>query len=76
MSAQGCRVGPGSVPIPDIRSVAGAADLSPSPDLRHTIYLCQQRQEWFRDFARSTGENPLGFVGSVEVGEDVVGGAV
>jgi Zn-dependent peptidase ImmA (M78 family) len=61
-----------SVPIPDFRRVAGAADLSPSPDLLDTIYLCQQRQEWFRDFARSTGENPLGFVGSVEVGEDVV----
>jgi Zn-dependent peptidase ImmA (M78 family) len=61
-----------SVPIPDFRRAAGAADLSPSPDLLDTIYLCQQRQEWFRDFARSTGENPLGFVGSVKVGEDVV----
>jgi Zn-dependent peptidase ImmA (M78 family) len=61
-----------SVPIPDFRRVAGAADLSPSPNLLDTIYLCQQRQEWFRAFARSTGEDPLGFVGSVEVGEDVV----
>ena len=61
-----------SVPIPDFRRVAGAEDLSPSPDLLDTIYLCQQRQEWFRDFARSSGEKPLGFVGSVEAGDDVV----
>lgn len=60
------------VPIPDFRRLAGADDLSPSPNLLDTIYLCQQRQEWFRDFARSTGENPLGFVGSVELGDDVV----
>jgi transcriptional regulator with XRE-family HTH domain len=61
-----------SVPIPDFRRVAGAEDLPPSPDLLDTIYLCQQRQEWFRDFARSSGEKPMGFVGSVEVGDDVV----
>jgi hypothetical protein len=29
------------------------------------IYLCQQRQEWNRDFARSERISPLPFVGSV-----------
>jgi Zn-dependent peptidase ImmA (M78 family)/transcriptional regulator with XRE-family HTH domain len=53
------------VPIPDFRKVAGAHGGRPSPHLLDTVYVCQQRQEWYRDFARATGEPPLPFVGSV-----------
>jgi Zn-dependent peptidase ImmA (M78 family) len=60
------------VPIPDFRTVGNERIDRPSPDLLDTLYLCQQRQEWYRDFARSTGEAPLAIVGSVRVGEDVV----
>lgn len=60
------------VPIPDFRTVAQARIGHPSPDLLGTIYLCQQRQDWYREFARSTGERPLDFVGSVRLGDDVV----
>ncbi len=35
------------------------------------VYVCQQRQEWYRDFARSIGEEPLAFVGSAQVDDDV-----
>ena len=63
------------IPIPDFRSVPGARGASPSPNLLDTIYLCQQRQEWFRDFARATGEIPLAFVGSANVRDDVNGTA-
>ena len=60
------------VPIPDFRTMHGGHVESPSPDLLDSIYLCQQRQEWYREFARSTGEEPLSFVGSVNPTSDVV----
>lgn len=60
------------VPIPDFRTIANVDVGHPSPDLLDTIYLCQQRQDWYREFARSMGEPPLEFVGSVRFGADVV----
>lgn len=60
------------MPIPDFRTVANERVGHPSPDLLDTVYICQQRQEWYRDFARSMGDEPLTFVGSVRVAGDVV----
>jgi Zn-dependent peptidase ImmA (M78 family) len=60
------------VPIPDFRTVANEHVGHPSPDLLDTLYLCQQRQDWYRDFVRSMGEQRLALVGSVSVDEDVV----
>ncbi|KKS44575.1 MAG: hypothetical protein UV05_C0004G0010 [candidate division CPR1 bacterium GW2011_GWA2_42_17] len=54
-----------AVPIPDFRTVGSEYIGHPSPDLLDTVYICQQRQEWYREFARSIGEKPLPFVGSV-----------
>ena len=53
------------VPIPDFRTVAGTPVGRPSPHLLDTIYVCQQRQDWYREFARSMGEDPVPFAGSV-----------
>jgi len=63
------------VPIPDFRTVANAHLGHPSPELLDTIYLCQQRQDWYRDFARSMHEPALDFVGSAHLDDDVVGTA-
>src|SRR3990170_709920 len=59
------------IPIPDFRTLGNAHVGHPSPDLLDTIYVCQQRQEWYRDFARSGGEAPLAFVGSAQIRSDV-----
>jgi Zn-dependent peptidase ImmA (M78 family) len=60
------------VPIPDFRTMATHEAHRPSPDLLETIYICQQRQEWYREFARAYGEPPLPFVGSAKRTDDVV----
>jgi Zn-dependent peptidase ImmA (M78 family) len=63
------------IPIPDFRTLADARIGHPSPDLLETIWICEQRQEWYRDFARRTGEEPLRFVGSLTIAHDVTGAA-
>lgn len=60
------------VPILDLRTRRNRALDAPSPHLLDTLYQCQQRQEWYREFARWLGERPRDFVGSVKLHDDVV----
>ena len=60
------------IPIPDFRRVANVHLDRPSPDLLDTVYLCQQRQDWYRDFARSMHHPVLAFVGSARLEDDIV----
>ena len=60
------------IPIPDLRTAGNERIERPSPDLLDTVYICQQRQEWYRDFARSVREDPVPFVGSAHLTSDVV----
>ncbi len=55
------------IPIPDFRTAGSKRIGRPSPDLLEIIYVCQQRQEWYRDFARSERELALSFVGSASL---------
>jgi Zn-dependent peptidase ImmA (M78 family) len=60
------------IPIPDFRTVGNEHIGHPSPDLLETVYLCQQRQEWYRDFLRSAGDDRLNLVGSARTTDDYV----
>lgn len=42
----------------------------PSPDLIDTIYLCQLRQDWYREFVRLKEEDPSPFIGSAKLDDD------
>lgn len=59
------------VPIPDFRTVGDRpAPAVASADLLDTLYVCQARQEWYRDSQLLNGEQPLAFVGTVTTGSD------
>jgi len=60
-----------SLPIPDFRTMEGRGVSQPSPNLLDTIYMCQQRQNWFREYAKVNYSRPLGFVGSVTPNDNV-----
>lgn len=52
------------IPIPDFRVMEGRRLAHPSPNLLETIYVCQQRQAWYQDYARARGAPKLDLVGS------------
>ena len=56
-----------SLPISDFRTFAGQPMLRPSPNLLDTIYACQERQSWYRDFAHITQAPELEFIGSATI---------
>ena len=52
------------LPLPDYRTLANQSLSQPSVDLLDTVYLCQRRQDWYREFARLERLDPPALVGT------------
>lgn len=59
------------LPVPDFRTIAGSEAARPSPNLLDTIFVCEQRQEWYQSYLLASGAEPLDFVGSLRLGANV-----
>ena len=55
------------LPIPDFRTVGGTAVRRPSPNLIDVLDDALQRQDWFREYLISYGEQPIAYVGSLPI---------
>ncbi|QXE35905.1 ImmA/IrrE family metallo-endopeptidase [Streptomyces sp. GMY02] len=61
------------IPIPDMRTLGNRRISRPSVDLLDTIYSCQSRQEWYREYAKTQGYPPVSFAGEVTTSSDPIG---
>jgi Zn-dependent peptidase ImmA (M78 family) len=59
------------LPLPDYRTRKGEAVRKPTPNLIETIFEMQRRQEWMKEFLLEQGHEPLPFVGSRSVGDNI-----
>jgi Zn-dependent peptidase ImmA (M78 family) len=57
------------LPVPDFRTLRDAPLREPSSNLLDTLYLCQRRQDWFREYAQIHGLASVSWVGRVRVGD-------
>jgi Zn-dependent peptidase ImmA (M78 family) len=67
-----------TIPVADFRTTAEHTVVRPGPNLLDTLYLCQQRQDWYREYARMSRFPALDFIGSAATGNDpaLVAGAI
>src|SRR5215475_2896376 len=61
-----------TLPIPDFRTFGHRPVPTPTPDLLDTIYACEQRQDWYRDFAEARGAGTVQVVGSLRLDRDPI----
>lgn len=64
-----------TLPFPDYRTVGSKGVSLPSADLLECIYICENRQTWFREFAELHSYPPVAVVGSLNLSIDPMAAA-
>jgi Zn-dependent peptidase ImmA (M78 family) len=59
------------LPIPHFRTLTDRQNSRPSPDLLETVQTMERRQAWMREYLIDQGQEPLPFVGSATVANDL-----
>jgi len=57
------------LPIPDLRTPGDRGLSKASPDLLDTLAICQQRQDWYKEYADAIGQDALDFIGSAKLSD-------
>jgi Zn-dependent peptidase ImmA (M78 family) len=67
-----------ALPIADLRTMGSKRIGASSIDLLDTVHLCQQRQDWYREYSERNGDSAHEYVGSVTIKDsaDKVAGAI
>ena len=60
------------LPVPDFRTIGDEVLEEPSTELLDVLYLCQQRQDWYREYARLHGMPTLAFISSARADESPI----
>ena len=59
-----------NLPVSDFRVRGGGTLRRPTAHLLDTVFICQDRQEWYRDYQLSLEEPPIAWVGAEQVEND------
>lgn len=59
-----------NLPLPDLRTVAGATPHKPSPDFLDILYDVFRKQEWYRKYLEEENALPVPFVGKFNLDDD------
>lgn len=60
------------LPIPDFRTFGDRPVRTPTPDLLDTIYACEQRQEWYQQYAEANGAERVEWIGSLSLATPII----
>ncbi|MCC5815316.1 MAG: ImmA/IrrE family metallo-endopeptidase [Leptospira sp.] len=61
-----------TLPVSDFRTIADRELSRPSPNLLDTLYICQERQNWYREYMQLHRLDSLAFVGSAKLSDSPI----
>ena len=59
------------LPLPDLRTIAGAPPRQPSPDFLSVLDDALRKQQWYREYLEMENSAPLEFIGKFKPGDPI-----